>query len=152
MRDLEEAANRNRSDISKIFNDIRSKIIERETTLKRRISDTLEKELMTIRRKIATLDDQMQCIQNLKEEAMMIESEHMFETLIQAPYRFEIENESCKRVETFTAKVVFPEIKKDEEITKIIRDIVPSHLKPSLLTQTLTYAKKKDKPSQDEHS
>ena len=107
---------------------------------------------MTIRRKIATLDDQMQCIQNLKEEAVIIESEHMFETLIQAPYRFEIENESCKKVETFTAKVVFPEIKKDEEITKIIRDIVPSHLKPSLLTQTLTYAKKKDKPSQDEHS
>jgi hypothetical protein len=44
MSDLEDAANRNRSDVSKIFNDIRSKIIERETAIKRRISETLEKE------------------------------------------------------------------------------------------------------------
>ena len=58
----------------------------------------------------------------------------MFETLIQAPYRFEIEGESCKKVETFTPKPVFAEVKRDEEITKIIRDILPSHLKPSLLT------------------
>jgi hypothetical protein len=102
--------------------------------LKRRISETLEKEFNTIRRKMAALDDQMQCIQTLKEEKTIIESEHMFETLIQAPFRFEIENESCKKIETFAPKVVFSEIKRDEEITKIIRDIIPTHLKPSLLT------------------
>ena len=67
----------------------------------------------------------MQCISNLKEEAELIESEHMFETLIQAPYRFEIEHESCKKVEIFTPKIVFAEVKRDEEITKIIRDIMP---------------------------
>lgn len=42
--ELEESANKNRTDISKIFNEIRSKIIERETMLKKNISDILEKE------------------------------------------------------------------------------------------------------------
>lgn len=42
--ELEEFANKNRTDISRIFNEIRSKIIERETYLKKQISDTLEKE------------------------------------------------------------------------------------------------------------
>lgn len=41
---MEESANKNRSDISKIFNEIRNKIIERETNMKKLISDTLEKE------------------------------------------------------------------------------------------------------------
>lgn len=41
---MEESANKNRSDISKIFNEIRNKIIERETNMKKQISDTLEKE------------------------------------------------------------------------------------------------------------
>ncbi len=68
--------------ISKIYNDIRSKIVEREALLKRRISETLEKECNIIRRKMATLDDQMQCILTLKEEKTIIETEHMFETLI----------------------------------------------------------------------
>lgn len=41
---LEESANRNRSDISKLFNDIRNKVVDRESTLKKQISETLEKE------------------------------------------------------------------------------------------------------------
>ncbi|MFS8160190.1 MAG: hypothetical protein ACMG6E_08275 [Candidatus Roizmanbacteria bacterium] len=44
MVELEDSANKNRSEISKIFNEIRSKIIERETMLKKNISDILEKE------------------------------------------------------------------------------------------------------------
>jgi hypothetical protein len=42
--ELEDSANKNRSEISKIFNEIRSRIIERETMLKKNISDILEKE------------------------------------------------------------------------------------------------------------
>lgn len=42
--ELEEAANKNRGDISLIYNEIRQKIVERESNLKRNISETLEKE------------------------------------------------------------------------------------------------------------
>ena len=44
LSELEESANKNRSEISKIFNEIRNRIIERETMLKKQISDTLEYE------------------------------------------------------------------------------------------------------------
>ena len=35
LSELEDSANKNRSEISKIFNEIRNKIIEREATLKK---------------------------------------------------------------------------------------------------------------------
>lgn len=44
MVSLEENANRNRSEITKIFNEIRAKIIERETNIKKKIAETLDKE------------------------------------------------------------------------------------------------------------
>jgi len=42
--ELEEAANRNRSEVSAIYNEVRLKIVERESNLKRGISEMLEKE------------------------------------------------------------------------------------------------------------
>ena len=44
MSDLESQANSSRGQVSKLFNQIRAKLIERETTIKRRIADILEKE------------------------------------------------------------------------------------------------------------
>jgi hypothetical protein len=44
LSELEDSANKNRSEISKIFNEIRTKIVERETQMKKHISETLEKE------------------------------------------------------------------------------------------------------------
>ena len=41
----------------------------------------------------------MRCIQDLKDEKLRVDSEHLLETLIQAPYRFEIENEANRKVE-----------------------------------------------------
>jgi hypothetical protein len=41
MSDLETEANVARAAISKIYNEIRGKLVERETTLKRKISDSL---------------------------------------------------------------------------------------------------------------
>ena len=57
QRELEESANRLRSAISKIYNEIRAKLIDRETLLKKRISETLEKEFVQIRRRIGSLED-----------------------------------------------------------------------------------------------
>lgn len=62
LGELEESANKNRSDISKIFNEIRNKIIERETNMKKQISDTLEKEQQLYKSRIVSLEDQMRCI------------------------------------------------------------------------------------------
>jgi hypothetical protein len=43
----------------------------------------------------------MRCISELKDEKTRIETEPAMETLIQAPYRFEIENEANKKVENY---------------------------------------------------
>jgi hypothetical protein len=68
------------------------------------------------------------------------------ETLIQAPYRFEIENEANRKVESYTFRQVFVEIKKDEEISNIIKQIIPAHLRTTLLSGTMsTQIKKKEK-------
>ena len=82
LGELEESANKNRSEISKIFNEIRSKIIERETSLKKQISETLDKEQQTFKHKIAELEDQMKCISELKDEKTRIDNEHLLETLV----------------------------------------------------------------------
>jgi predicted nucleic acid-binding Zn-ribbon protein len=41
---LEETANTNRTEVSRIFNEVRNRILEREIALKKHISETLEKE------------------------------------------------------------------------------------------------------------
>lgn len=41
---MEELANKNRNKISSIFNEVRNKITEKEVSLKKQISETLEKE------------------------------------------------------------------------------------------------------------
>lgn len=48
--------------MSKLFNQIRAKLIERETTIKRRIADILEKEQGSLKARVTELMDQMQCI------------------------------------------------------------------------------------------
>ena len=41
----------------------------------------------------------MRCISDLKDEKIRIDEEPLMETLIQSPYRFEIENEANKRID-----------------------------------------------------
>jgi hypothetical protein len=43
----------------------------------------------------------MRCISDLKDEKSRIDNEPLIETLIQAPYRFEIENEANRKVESY---------------------------------------------------
>lgn len=54
---MEETANRQRNEITKIYNDIRARIIERETILKRRIAEALEQEQLTLKNRIIVLED-----------------------------------------------------------------------------------------------
>lgn len=68
------------------------------------------------------------------------------ETLVQSPYRYEIENEANRKLEAVTFKQVFPEIVRDEEIAQIIRCIIPAHLRNTLLSGTVSsQIKKKEK-------
>ena len=88
----------------------------------------------------------MRCIQELKDEKARIEGEHLLETLIQSPYRFEIENEANRKIETVYLKPVFTEIKRDEEIASIVRAIIPQHLRNTLISNTVSsQIKKKEK-------
>jgi hypothetical protein len=54
---LEDTANTNRTEISRIFNEIRNRILEREISLKKHISETLEKESIYLKQKTAQLED-----------------------------------------------------------------------------------------------
>jgi len=68
----------------------------------------------------------MQCIENMREEKQMIDSgEGVMETLVQAAYRFEIENEANRKVEAINFKQVFHDLKKDEELSAIKKLILP---------------------------
>ena len=143
---MEDSANKNRSEISKIFNEIRNRMVEREANLKKQISDTLEREQSIFKQRIGVLEEQMRSIQDLKEEKIRIDSEHLLETLIQSPFRFEVENEANRKVETLAFKQVFSEVKKDEEIGNIVRAIIPPHLRTTLLSGTVSsQIKKKEK-------
>lgn len=75
MSDLEDQANRNRAELSKIYNELRAKLVERETILKRRISETLEREQAQWKRQISQMEDQIANIQAMREEANMIDKE-----------------------------------------------------------------------------
>ena len=67
----------------------------------------------------------MRCISDLKDEKTRIESEPLIETLIQAPYRYEVENEANRKIETYVFRSVFSDIKKDEELANIVKAIIP---------------------------
>ena len=82
LSNLEEQANTNRNMITKIYNDIRSKMNEKETQIKRNISETLEREQTNLKEKVNQLEDQLSCINQLKEEKIRIEAEPLLETLI----------------------------------------------------------------------
>ncbi len=62
----------------------------------------------------------------------------MLDTLVQSPYRFEIENEANRKVEAIYFKNVFTDIKKDDEIGSILKAIIPPHLRTTLLSGTVS--------------
>ena len=80
------------------------------------ISDELRKILNQYLAQISQLDDQMQSIQAMREEAALIKMENVMETLMQAQYRGEVLSEANRRVESATFKQVFNEVKKDQEL------------------------------------
>ncbi len=75
LSELEDSANKNRSEISRIFNEIRNRIVERETHMKRQISETLEREQNQLKTRIIELEEQMRSIQELKEEKTRVDKE-----------------------------------------------------------------------------
>jgi hypothetical protein len=80
----------------------------------------------------------MRCIQDLKEEKVRVDTEPILETLIQSPFRWEIENEANRKVDSIQFKMVFPEIKRDDEIASIVKAIIPPHLRTTLLSGTVS--------------
>ncbi len=111
--------------------------------MKKQISETLEKEQTQLRSRIIELEEQMRCIQELKEEKTRVDAESILETLVQSSYRWEIEMDANKKVDVFISKPVFLEIKRDDEIGNLVRAITPAHLRSSLLVSTVSSQIKK---------
>lgn len=91
----------------------------------------------------------MRSIQELKDEKPRLDNEPSMETLAQAAYRWEVENEANRMVENYQFRAVFGEIKKDEELANIVKCMLPNHLKTSLLSGTVSsQIKKKENQEQ----
>ena len=73
----------------------------------------------------------------MKEEHGLIQNEEVMETLRQAAFRVEIVGEVSKKVDISSFKQVFNEFKKDDELSAIVKLILPSRM--TLLNNTVTY-------------
>ena len=97
----------------------------------------LEREQTQWKRHITQFEDQIQCIQAMREEAGLVDKEDVMETLKQAAFRSEVLVEANRRVDTAQFKQVFNEVKRDEELQTIAKLVLPS--KMTLLNNTVTY-------------
>jgi predicted nucleic acid-binding Zn-ribbon protein len=66
--ELQEQADKNREAISAIFAEVRAKITERESQIKKKIAETLEQEHKNLKSKISSFELQLESIKALKEE------------------------------------------------------------------------------------
>ena len=62
---------------------------------------------------------------------------------MQAQFRYDIENEANKKIENLIFKSQFIDIKKEEELAMIVRMILPTNLKNTLLSNTVSSQIKK---------
>ena len=69
LLDLQAKANKNREDLSIIYNEVRQKLQDRENELKREIADTLQKEEQSLKDKKKKLKAHLKNIETFKKEA-----------------------------------------------------------------------------------
>lgn len=72
MSELEEQAERNREAIGAIFAEVRAKITERESAIKKRIGETLEAEQRSLKAKITNFEFQLESIEALRDEEELL--------------------------------------------------------------------------------
>lgn len=138
LYEMEDSANKNRSEITKIYNDMRHKIIERESQLKKQISETLDREQIIYKKKISQLENQLDSISDLKESKIAIGNENAIDTLLSAVLRYDLENEANLKIETLAFGNVFKEVKREEELAIMLKILVPQSMRSTLLTGTVS--------------
>jgi hypothetical protein len=80
----------------------------------------------------------MDSIRELKENKQIIGSEAPIETLMLAPLRYDLENEANAKIEQVALREVYQPVKKEDELASLIKMIVPSNLKTTLLQSTVS--------------
>lgn len=145
MTQIEQAANEHRQALTSLFNEVRQKIIEREETLKLRVSMMVETEQTLQQQRIRNLEDQIRCIVEMQNELGKMNIENNLSILQKSKVRLELSAEANKRVENYKLKNVLPEVCRDDEIAFIVKMIVPSQLRPTLLSSTMASQIRKQK-------
>ncbi len=122
---MESAADAYRSSVTRVYNEIRAKLNERESMLKRRVADQLEEELSEWKAKIREVEEQVQWIGVMREECAGMDLEEEIETIRRAKYRGEVEIEATRKIEIGAFKQVFNEFNRLEEIGQVIKILQP---------------------------
>ena len=129
--------------------------MEREQTLKKRISNMLDAERTLFKQKIQNLEEQLKCITEMKLEHQKMRDEPNIKVLLNARLRQELASEATKRLENNDTRTstlgisALPEISKDDEIACIVKQIVPGSLRPTLLSSTMTSSIRRKQTQED---
>lgn len=133
-------AEKNRREISQIYNFVRELLLEREQALKRQISENLQREEQESSTKLQEITDFMSKVNQLKQELLSQNSESEIELLNKARQRQqvcgEINGQRSKELVAFSIMGManmsqsLIEIKRDQELSQISKIVNPSFKGP----------------------
>ena len=137
MGDMQTQCDKNRKELSLIYNFIRDLIMEREQALKKQISDNLQKEERECKMKLQENNEFLEKILELKKEQLLLQGESDLEILSKARERVHLTQEcngtKSSQLVNFTIQQLnshhqsLIEVKKEQELTMISKLINPQY-------------------------
>lgn len=122
---IRNQANKNRDSLSKIFNNVRKLINERENELKLKIASVLQEEETYLEEKKEKLNDQLDTISKFKNQVQVIDSDSDITVLQSSEDLHEISEQAMEKPCSVTLKDPFVNVKEDIELMHICKLINP---------------------------
>lgn len=119
-------ANKNRDALSKIFNNVRTLINQRENELKSKIASVLDDEETYLNEKKEKLNDQLITINDFKKKSRIIDSNSEIKVLQHSQELYDLSQRALEKHSTVTLKDPFVNIKEDIELMHICKLINPN--------------------------
>lgn len=120
-------ANKNRDALSKIFNNVRKLINERENELKSKIASVLNEEEDYLNDKKEQLNDQLITIANFKKQSRVIDSDNSIKILQNSNDLYKCSQKALEKHCSVTLKDPFVNVKEDIELMHICKLINPGY-------------------------
>ena len=144
ISEMHQQADKNRKELSSIYSYLRDLILERETTLKRQISENLTKDEQDGDQKLYEMSEFTNMIQSLKQELVNQSQENEIEVLQKSKARSqmfaEVNGPRAKELSSFNINVVasqcmsLTEIKREQELGQVSKLINPAYKGPAVVS------------------